>query len=122
MTAPDSQLATLLAAARDEPDDDLPRLALADWLEERGDPRGEFIHLQCALARMDEADPRHQAFSAREQELLARHAEEWLGPLRGVVLEPTFRRGFLEEVVETATYLAVAAVPWRTLWIGMPST
>ena len=40
-------------AILETPDDDLPRLAYADWLEERGDPRGEFIHLQCRLARMN---------------------------------------------------------------------
>ena len=28
-------------------DDDTPRLIFADWLEERGDPRGEFIRVQC---------------------------------------------------------------------------
>jgi uncharacterized protein (TIGR02996 family) len=33
-----------------EPDDDVPRLVYADWLDERGDPRGEFIRVQCALA------------------------------------------------------------------------
>jgi uncharacterized protein (TIGR02996 family) len=27
-------------AIREDPDDDGPRLAYADWLEERGDPRG----------------------------------------------------------------------------------
>ena len=29
-----------LADIRDHPDDDTPRLIYADWLEERGDPRG----------------------------------------------------------------------------------
>ena len=96
-----------------DPEDDLPRLAYADWLEERGDPRGEFIHLQCALARVDDADPRSRELSAREQELLTQHAKEWLGPLRGMVLVPTFRRGFLEEVVvEPRAYLNHSPLDW----------
>ena len=33
------------------PDDDAPRLVYADWLLERGDPRGEFIQIQCKLGR-----------------------------------------------------------------------
>ena len=35
-----------LQAIRDAPDDDAPRLIYADWLDERGDPRGEFIRVQ----------------------------------------------------------------------------
>ncbi len=39
----------LLAAVRAAPDDDLPRLVLADWLEERGEAesRVELIRVQC---------------------------------------------------------------------------
>ena len=33
--------------SRRNPEDDTPRLILADWLEEHGDSRGEFIRLQC---------------------------------------------------------------------------
>jgi uncharacterized protein (TIGR02996 family) len=44
--------AALLAAILDSPDDDLPRLAFADWLEEHGDlDRAGFIRLQLDLAR-----------------------------------------------------------------------
>jgi uncharacterized protein (TIGR02996 family) len=35
--------AGFLEAICANPDDDVPRLIFADWLEERGDPRGEFI-------------------------------------------------------------------------------
>lgn len=38
----------LLAAVRAAPDDDLPRLVMADWLEERGEgERAEFIRVCC---------------------------------------------------------------------------
>jgi uncharacterized protein (TIGR02996 family) len=89
-----------LQAILEDPDDDTPRLIYADWLEERGDPRGEFIRLQCQLARMGQGDPRCPALQYQEQQLLGAHRAEWLGPLpQGTVLyEPIFRRGFLEEV------------------------
>jgi uncharacterized protein (TIGR02996 family) len=43
----------LLQTILDNPDDDLPRLIFADWLEETGEPsnvaRAEFIRLQCKI-------------------------------------------------------------------------
>jgi uncharacterized protein (TIGR02996 family) len=51
----------LLAAILDSPDDDLPRLAYADWLEEHGDlERAGFIRLQLDLAKWPAWDPRYQ--------------------------------------------------------------
>ena len=68
-----TQLDAFLRAVKDAPDDDAPRLLLADWLEEQGDPRGEFIRLQ--LAPEDESRPasERRALRARESELLERH-------------------------------------------------
>ena len=43
----------LLRAVLEEPADDLPRLALADWFDERGEAdRAEFIRCQLELARI----------------------------------------------------------------------
>ncbi len=43
----------LLAAIRLHPDEDVPRLAYADWLDENGQPeRAEFVRLQCEIARI----------------------------------------------------------------------
>jgi len=59
----------LLRDVIDEPDDDAPRLVLADWFEENGEPdRAEFIRLQIGLAREDveQADePGRWPWSAR---------------------------------------------------------
>src|SRR4051794_12762928 len=38
-----------LPALRGKPEDKAPRLVYADWLEEHGDPRGEYLRLVCAL-------------------------------------------------------------------------
>jgi uncharacterized protein (TIGR02996 family) len=49
-----TQLRALLARVKEAPQDALPRLVLADWLEENGDEagaaRGEFIRLHCRPA------------------------------------------------------------------------
>jgi uncharacterized protein (TIGR02996 family) len=81
---------TLLEAIRADLEDDTLRLVYADWLEENGrHERAEFIRLQIAR----EAAPAFatQLLVAREQEILTRHAADWLGPLAGAGL--TFRRG-----------------------------
>ncbi|OWK42282.1 TIGR02996 domain-containing protein [Fimbriiglobus ruber] len=103
MTHDERALLTAVAAA---PDDDLPRLVYADWLEEHERTvRAEFIRLQCEIARL-EVGPRtivdqNVALWKRQQELLDGHREELLGPLGGLSIQPRdaeFRRGFLSEL------------------------
>ncbi len=48
--SPDEQ--SLLRCVLESPADDMPRRAYADWLQDRGDPRGEFIGLQLELAAL----------------------------------------------------------------------
>jgi uncharacterized protein (TIGR02996 family) len=86
----------LLHAVLASPDDDTPRLVYADWLEERGDPRAEFIRVQCALAKLAVEDGRRADLEARERVLLAQHEQEWAAPLHEAALEWRFRRGFIE--------------------------
>jgi uncharacterized protein (TIGR02996 family) len=79
------------------PDDLATHMAYADWLAEQGDPRGEFIQVQLALE--DEARPgeERERLQQREQELLARHQREWLGPLAPLLDEKDigdYRRQF----------------------------
>src|SRR5947208_11915649 len=95
-----------IQAMLETPDDDTPRLVYADWLEERGDPRSEFIRVQCAVARIAADDQRCHALQAREKQLLTEHARDWCVPLG---LEPDqceFRRGFVEAVeIHAARFL-----------------
>lgn len=60
------------------PDDDTPRLILADWLEERGDPRSEFIRVQCQLAKLNGDEAEYDALEDHESELLTTHRTRWL--------------------------------------------
>lgn len=79
MTEEDAFLKTIRAA----PDDDLPRLVYADYLDERGDPdRAEFIRVQCADARgaSGRTSLRHRAAA-----LLHGHYRTWIPGLRADV-------------------------------------
>ena len=94
-----------LAAIADRPDDDLPRLVYADWLDENGDPvRAEFIRVQIELAKVSAFDPRHKALNARHLALLHAHRDPWTLPhLYGVSQQ--FSRGFVERVNASAEWL-----------------
>ncbi len=90
-----------LLAIREDIDDDTPRLVFADWLQERGDLRGEFIGVQCELARLAEDDPRRPELEIRERELLDAHEAEWLQPFQQWAprySRPIWKRGFIEDI------------------------
>jgi uncharacterized protein (TIGR02996 family) len=91
------------------PDDDAPRLILADWLDERDAPgdrdRAEFIRVQCELGRWPcECDSEERVYhpecrcgekailQRRQLELLPRVATPLIGPWPGWILMP--RCGF----------------------------
>lgn len=76
--------AELLAAVYADPDSDDARLVYADWLSERGDPRGELIQLQCHGGA---------AGRARVRQLLAEHEQRWSRSPRGAS-SVVFERGF----------------------------
>ena len=61
----------------DHPDDNLPRLIFADWLEEQGDPRSELIRVQCRLQGMEEDDPEYTALKRRERAIAPGCARRW---------------------------------------------
>ena len=92
----------MIAQIAAAPDDDAPRMVYADYLTDRGDPLGDFIRVQCALAV--EADPaRRRQLARAEHLLLAAHGAAWLAPLYdlfadrgdGDELAFTHERGFV---------------------------
>jgi uncharacterized protein (TIGR02996 family) len=105
-----------LRAVIESPDDDRPRLVYADWLDERGDPRGEFIRLQCELEAKSCSGVPFFKLRTRSRELLAQHGREWIKPFRGLARWYRFRRGFVETVyVSPDRYReATAELPKRT--------
>jgi uncharacterized protein (TIGR02996 family) len=89
----------LLRAVCENPDDDLPRLVFADWLEEHDEPeRAEFIRLQIEIAS---ASPSHRGWKRindRIQQLLQQAT--W-SPRPGRDLDcvwGAYRRGFVEDL------------------------
>jgi uncharacterized protein (TIGR02996 family) len=84
-----------LQAILENPDDDGPRLMYADWLTEQGNPRGEFIRVQCELHTLAADDARRPHLRERESQLLNVFGHLWRGPLP-LTATGSFRRGFLE--------------------------
>src|SRR5262245_46453212 len=78
-----------IAAIAANPEENTPRLAFADWLDEHDEPaRAEFIRLQCRLADLELthptfearwANPQFQELHRRASELLDTHERKWLG-------------------------------------------
>jgi uncharacterized protein (TIGR02996 family) len=109
-TALGSEDAAFQAALVANPDD-LAGCAYADYLVERGDPRGEFMQTQIALE--DEKLPKKERNTLKKKEsaLLAAHEKEWLGGLARFVLGEgdeapeeaqvahTWRRGVVSKLV-----------------------
>jgi uncharacterized protein (TIGR02996 family) len=122
MTATISPAAAFLAAVLESPDDDAPRLIYGDWLLEQGDPRGEFIAVQCRLARLAVDDPQRLPLQTRERRLLAEHGDSW-APIAGLGREPVYRRGFVEGLTLDAEEFLThggelfQATPLRQVWL-----
>ncbi|MBY0513000.1 MAG: TIGR02996 domain-containing protein [Gemmataceae bacterium] len=99
------------------PDDDVPRLIFADWLDEQAGElpagerdvvraRAEFVRIQIALARVPDDDDRRPALVVAERELLDAYREPWTAAFRGLATGLEFRRGFVERVtIDPRQYL-----------------
>ena len=90
-THPD-ELRSLLAGCHEAPDDDAPRLVLADWLEERDDPRGTFMRLQCQLEAMPAMERRIVHLALAEHDAV-RTQSVGVEPNRRVVILPANKVG-----------------------------
>jgi len=102
MSDPTDTESTFLADIAEDPEDDVPRLIFADWLSDHGDPRGEFIRIQCKVTRLPDSAPNN--LHAQEQALLLQHGSTWQGdPPPGVGI--WFERGLLN--VTMSVHLAL---------------
>jgi uncharacterized protein (TIGR02996 family) len=119
-----SRLESFLQAIREEPDDDRPRLEFADWLTEQGDPRGQFIRVQCELARVDDQSLRWKELRRLQRELLGRHGDAWLGLPPGGLGQPNsvgFDRGLLSPTIFFRDLVDEPVLSWWTAhrtWVG----
>ena len=89
-TAHEDAIAGFMADILKRPDDDTPRLVLADWLDEHGDPdRAEFIQVRHKLEEFrvfsDVGGGKGLAdLLQRDLELWNRHYKDWLPDLPGL--------------------------------------
>jgi len=95
-----------LAAVLANPDDLLARLLHAEALEALGDPRGEFIRVQCALVAETSRSVRI-GLRRREADLLREYGRVWRAPAEKIGVGATLCRGFIEKVEVS-------------LWRGLP--
>jgi uncharacterized protein (TIGR02996 family) len=99
------QASAFLQAILESPDDDVPRLVYADWLDEQGESaataRAALIRVQFALRDLPADDPRRLQLEECERDLLVAHESAWTDPLRRHchVQRCRFRGGFVERVV-----------------------
>lgn len=89
----------LLAAIRATPEDDLPRLVAADWLDEhREGERAELIRLGCEFARLTDAaaraDTSHRIYELGERLFRMSHGRQVLA--KDVVVG--YDRGFFHRI------------------------
>src|SRR5271166_1502115 len=66
-----------LAAIREFPDDNVPRLIYADWLEERGDPRAKFLRMECLLKNASPQDGKYAELKAHLRAISSQVDLEW---------------------------------------------
>ena len=105
----------LLAAVLANPADDLPRLVLADWWEENGQPdRAELVRLGCELELIGLSPRDHKPrcrcrrckLTTRLLDLLESYAATWAGPAKPL-RRLLWSRGFVESVTcDAAAWLA----------------
>src|SRR5579884_2388273 len=90
----------LESALIEDPDNLATHYAYADYLQEQGDPRGEFIQLQLALEGPQRSEAEKRKLQVRAEELLREHEREWLGTLADIpCLEYRFVRGWLDTLL-----------------------
>jgi uncharacterized protein (TIGR02996 family) len=93
-----------LRAICEQPDEDTPRLAFADWLDEHDRPeRAEFIRVQCERARGLGDRARRTQLLKRSMQLIQRHGAEWYvrdwpDAEAHAVTGYSFDRGFVDTV------------------------
>jgi uncharacterized protein (TIGR02996 family) len=103
----------ILGAIYDDSDDVEIRRVFADWLEDQGDPRAEFVRIQCDLQATGEFDLRQPLLRECEAALLNRHGNEWVAPLGPAASYVHFRGGLIEGVSCRTEDFVGQAKEWR---------
>jgi uncharacterized protein (TIGR02996 family) len=94
-----------LMALLERPYDAITKLVYADWLEERGDPRGEFLRWMVKVGQErvitpEQRQQRHNELSAELEKLRTQERQEWEDAIgdRGPSRENRQRRRRIQEL------------------------
>ena len=83
---------SFLDAIKSQPEDRAVRLVYADWLEERGDRRGELIRIEEQMRSLQAYSDRYWGLKPRRNALRQECEAKWLRRLKyGTDYEPVFR-------------------------------
>jgi len=104
-----TNILSFLGAIAAHPDDETYRLVFADWLEDHGDWRAEFLRLDCTLRALPADQPGPLDLQTRWLELRSRLSPSWLTVLGRSVLENCENR-FLYQCPERWDQLAPTKV------------
>jgi uncharacterized protein (TIGR02996 family) len=91
--------AAFIRAIREYPDDETTRLVYTDWLDDRSDPRAEYLRAEAAWVALQSSDEQYRPLYRRVSQLAAALDEDWfaevsrIGHLVRCVWEPV-SRGF----------------------------
>src|SRR5262249_56859191 len=109
----------LLAQIREQPEDDLPRLVLADWLMEHGTSEAEQAHgefLRLHILQQQSTNPAERfELNSRARQLQEAHGRDWLGELAQRIPGWEYRRGGVLGVEAKTPLGKLAALP-RVVW------
>lgn len=127
-----------LQEIRENPDDPGVYAVFADWLEEQGNPRGEFMNIQLQLEDESVKAAQRKQLQKREAALLKEHERDWLGDLAPYLLDQQdkdvleyysgkmyshgWARGFLDSVTAHVLLPDFPKVLKRSPHIGMLRT
>ncbi|MBM3982013.1 MAG: TIGR02996 domain-containing protein [Planctomycetes bacterium] len=113
----------LLRAIGAHPDEDTPRLAYADWLDEHDQPeRAAFVRGQIEYTQLKDDSPRRREVAFRCRQLLDAHENDWLAA-HPFGRDWHWARGFVESFTSTPEALHGADAdlfdthPFRRLWL-----
>jgi uncharacterized protein (TIGR02996 family) len=69
--------AAFIRALRERPDDETARLVYADWLDDRSDPRAEYLRAEAAWVALPPSDEQYRPLYRRVSQLAAALDPEW---------------------------------------------
>lgn len=95
-----SDEAAFLSALRERPDDETARLVYTDWLDDRSDPRAEYLRVEAAWVALQPSDEQYRPLYRRVSQLAAGLDPEWFATASRIASRMRGKRERLETLWE----------------------